>query len=65
MLKNSPHTAHYVTRDNWDQPYSRQIAAYPMKDLIENKYWPPVGRVDNVYGDKNLMCSCPSMEDFE
>ncbi|MDG2060732.1 MAG: aminomethyl-transferring glycine dehydrogenase [SAR86 cluster bacterium] len=65
MLKNSPHTAHYVTRDNWDQPYSRQIAAYPMKDLIENKYWPPVGRVDNVYGDKNLMCSCPSMEGFE
>ena len=65
MLKNAPHTARHVTDDSWAHPYSRQLAAYPAKDLEENKYWPPVGRVDNVYGDRNLMCSCPSMNDFE
>ena len=65
VLKNSPHTARHVSSDVWEHPYSRQLAAYPTKDLIENKYWPPVGRVDNVYGDRNLMCSCPSMDEFE
>ena len=65
VLKNAPHTAKHVSSDVWEHPYSRQLAAYPTKDLIENKYWPPVGRVDNVYGDRNLMCSCPSMDEFE
>ena len=65
VLKNAPHTAKHVTGDSWEHSYSRQLAAYPIKDLEENKYWPPVGRVDNVYGDKNLMCSCPSMDDFD
>ena len=65
MLKNAPHTARHVTGDSWEHPYSRQLAAYPVKNLEDNKYWPPVGRVDNVYGDRNLMCSCPSMEDFD
>jgi len=65
MLKNAPHTARHVSSDVWEHPYSRQLAAYPSNDLIENKYWPPVGRVDNVYGDRNLMCSCPSMDEFE
>ena len=45
--------------------YKRSEAAYPVSALEERKYWPPVGRVDNVYGDKNLMCSCPSMEDYD
>jgi glycine dehydrogenase len=65
MLKNAPHTAKHVTGDSWEHSYSRQLAAYPTKNLEENKYWPPVGRVDNVYGDRNLMCSCPSMDDFD
>ena len=65
VLKNAPHTAKHVSSDVWEHPYSRQLAAYPTKDLIENKYWPPVGRVNNVYGDRNLMCSCPSMDEFE
>ena len=65
MLKNSPHTARKVSGDNWEHKYSRSNAAYPSSSLLDNKYWPPVGRVDNVYGDRNLMCSCPSMEDFD
>ena len=65
MLKNSPHSAKTVSGDIWEHKYTRSEAAYPSKGLLENKYWPPVGRVDNVYGDRNLMCSCPSMEDFD
>jgi len=65
MLKNAPHTARNVTADDWDHSYTRNEAAYPSKDLLDNKYWPPVGRVDNVYGDRNLMCNCPSMDDFD
>jgi len=65
VLKNAPHTASCVSANKWGHKYSREEAAYPIPELIGNKYWPPVGRVDNVYGDRNLMCSCPSMEDFE
>ena len=65
VLKNAPHTARHIASDNWNHKYSRVQAAYPLKTLQENKYWPPVGRVDNVYGDKNLVCSCPSIEDFK
>ena len=65
ILKNSPHTVHVLISDEWDHLYKRSEAAYPVKDLEDGKYWPPVGRVDNVYGDRNLMCSCPSMEDFD
>ena len=65
MLKNSPHSAKTVSGDIWEHKYTRSEAAYPSKGLLENKYWPPVGRVDHVYGDRNLMCSCPSMEDFD
>lgn len=57
-LKNAPHTASVVTADEWDYPYSRQKAAYPAPWLKEHKYWPPVGRSDNAYGDRNLICSC-------
>lgn len=62
-LKHSPHTAAVVTSDEWKHSYSRSLAAYPVKSLREAKYWVPVGRADNVYGDRNLFCSCVPMED--
>ena len=65
MLKNAPHTSLHISEDEWTHPYSRLEAAYPIEYLKKNKYWPPVGRVDNVYGDRNLTCSCPSMKDFD
>ena len=64
MLKNAPHTAEEMAGDEWTHSYSRIRAAYPVKSLKNNKFWPPVGRVDNTYGDRNLICSCPSMDDF-
>ncbi len=65
MLRHAPHTAQVVTADNWDRKYSRSEAAYPLSDQRQHKYWPPVGRIDNVYGDRNLFCSCVPMEAFE
>ena len=65
LLKNSPHCAKTLIQQEWNHPYTRAEAALPTKGLHENKYWPPIGRVDNVYGDRNLICSCPSMEDYE
>jgi glycine dehydrogenase len=64
MLKNAPHTAEEVSGNEWTHSYSRVRAAYPVDSLKNNKFWPPVGRVDNTYGDRNLICSCPSMDDF-
>jgi len=64
-LRNAPHCAEKVTNDNWQYKYSRSLAAYPVELNGRNKYWPPIGRVNNVYGDKNLMCSCPSMSDYQ
>ena len=64
-LINSPHTLEMVTSTAWDFSYSREDAAYPLESLRRVKYWPPVSRVDNVYGDKNLICSCPSIEDYK
>lgn len=64
VLKNAPHTAQQVVSDNWDRPYSRQQAAYPAPWTREHKFWPAVSRIDSVYGDRNLMCSCPPMEAF-
>ncbi len=58
VLKNAPHTAEHLLSENWSHPYSREQAAYPLTWVKANKYWPPVGRVDNVFGDKNLFCSC-------
>jgi len=57
-LKHAPHTLEECTSEEWSKKYSREVAAFPLKHLKENKYWPPVGRVDNVYGDRNLFCSC-------
>jgi glycine dehydrogenase len=58
-LKNAPHTAAVVTSDEWDHPYSRTAAAWPAPWLREHKFWPSVGRIDNVYGDRHVFCSCP------
>jgi glycine dehydrogenase len=58
-LKNAPHTAASVASTEWDRPYSREQAAYPVPYLRLHKYWPPVSRVDNAYGDRNLVCACP------
>jgi glycine dehydrogenase len=63
-LKNAPHTAHEMAGE-WNYPYTRQEALYPVRTLVTNKYFPPVKRIDNVYGDRNLFCSCITTEDFE
>jgi glycine dehydrogenase len=61
MLKNAPHTAAMVMAENWLHDYSREQAAFPLAQLKRQKYWPPVARVDNVYGDRNVVCSCPPL----
>jgi glycine dehydrogenase len=64
VIKNSPHTAKLVVSDNWTKPYAREKAAFPLKWVRSNKFWPSVARVDNAYGDRNLVCSCPSIESY-
>ncbi len=64
-LKNAPHTAAVLTADDWSRPYSRQQAAYPLSWLKDYKFWPVVGRVDNAYGDRNLVCSCEGMDAYK
>jgi glycine dehydrogenase len=64
LLKNAPHTADVLAADKWERPYSREQAGYPAKWLREHKFWPPVGRIDNVFGDRNLVCSCAGMENY-
>ena len=63
-LVNAPHTAAMVTSEEWTHPYSRDTAAFPLPYIRANKFWPSVARVDDAYGDKNLMCSCPSIENY-
>ena len=63
-LKNAPHTLDDVTASDWNRPYSREQAVWPVSSLRGDKYWAPVNRVDNVYGDRNLICSCPSIESY-
>lgn len=63
-LKHAPHTAEMLIADNWPHGYSREQAAFPVASLRQQKYWPPVARADNVYGDRNLMCSCPPVSDY-
>ena len=65
LLKNAPHTHRMLIDDDWDKPYTKAQAFFPMDGLHEDKYWPPVGRIDNAYGDKNLFCSCPPIEAFD
>ena len=64
VLHHAPHTAVAVTSDDWDREYSRQQAAFPADWLHDHKYWPPVGRVDQAYGDRNLVCTCPDMSEY-
>jgi len=65
VLKNAPHTTRQIASDKWDRPYSREEAAFPAPWTREHKFWPAVARIDNVYGDRNLFCSCPPVEEFE
>ena len=65
VLKNAPHTASVVTADDWSHPYSRQKAAWPLEWIRENKFWVPVGRVDNAWGDRNLICTCGSPGEYQ
>ena len=64
LLKRAPHTAREVCADSWDRAYSRDRAVFPTPWTREHKFWPAVGRINDVYGDRNLVCSCPSVDDF-
>ena len=64
-LKGAPHTAEVVTADDWQHTYTREVAAFPVPSLRKKKYWPPVGRADNAYGDRNLFCGCAPISDYE
>lgn len=63
-LKNAPHTLAMVTAEEWTKPYSREIAAFPLAYVKEGKFWPSVARVNNSHGDRNLICTCPSVEEY-
>jgi glycine dehydrogenase len=65
LLTNAPHTHDLLLEGTWSKPYSKQEAFFPLATLREDKYWPPVGRIDNVYGDRHLVCSCPPMEAYQ
>jgi glycine dehydrogenase len=65
VLKNAPHTAGEAANDNWSHPYTRKEAVFPLPFVGETKFWPPVGRINNPYGDRNLVCTCPGVEDYE
>lgn len=64
VLKNAPHTAHMLMADDWHHDYSRHEAGFPVPGLLQSKYWPPVARVDNAWGDRNLVCACPPVSDY-
>jgi glycine dehydrogenase len=65
VLVNAPHTIETLVGDAWDKPYTREKAAFPMEGLRKNKFWPSVGRVDDTFGDRNLVCSCPPISSYE
>lgn len=65
VLKNAPHTAKAVIQTEWKHGYSREKAVYPLHWVKENKFWPSVSRIDNAYGDRHLVCSCPPMESYQ
>jgi len=65
VLKGAPHTADIIASDNWNRPYTREQAAFPVKSLRDYKFWPHVGRVDNVFGDRNPICSCVGMDEYQ
>jgi glycine dehydrogenase len=63
-LRGAPHTVASVVADDWDRPYSREVAGFPVPSLRAGKYWPPVRRIDQAAGDRNLVCSCPPIEEY-
>ncbi|HMN27561.1 MAG TPA: glycine dehydrogenase (aminomethyl-transferring), partial [Caldilineaceae bacterium] len=63
-LKRAPHPAHVVLAEDWDRPYSREEAAFPAPWVRQAKFWPAVARIDNVYGDRNVVCACPPIEAY-
>jgi len=63
IIKNAPHPISILTLENWDRPYTREQAVYPDRRLRSNKFWPTVSRIDDAYGDRNLVCECPSVEE--
>jgi glycine dehydrogenase len=65
VIKNAPHTAKLVVSDSWSKPYPREKAAYPLKWVKASKFWPSVARVDNAFGDRNLVCACPPIEAYQ
>jgi glycine dehydrogenase len=65
VLKNAPHTAQAIAADDWKHPYARTKAAYPVPSLVTRKFWPAVGRINNTFGDRNVVCSCPPIEEYE
>jgi glycine dehydrogenase len=64
VLKHAPHTMAVASSDSWTHPYTRQQAVFPLPFVRQNKFWPAVGRIDNPYGDRHLVCSCPPMEAY-
>ena len=64
LLKNAPHTLQMLTADVWEMPYTRQQAAFPLEYISDNKFWPTVRRVDDAYGDRNLICTCEPIESY-
>lgn len=64
-LKHAPHTATATLSDTWDRSYSREVAAFPLPYLRQNKFWPTVSRIDNVFGDRNVVCTCPPLSDYQ
>ena len=63
-LKHAPHTALDLAEDDWSRPYSQAASLFSRSRCRHNKYWPPVNRIDNIYGDRNLICSCPPTEEY-
>jgi len=64
VLRNSPHTVKVITANEWTHKYDRQKAAFPLKWIVENKFWPAVGRIDDGYGDRNLICTCDPVDSY-
>ena len=64
-LRNAPHTMHDIVDEQWNRPYSKEQATFPRGGAMDSKYWPAVNRIDNVYGDRNLFCACPAIENYE
>jgi len=65
VIKHAPHTAKMVISSDWNMPYTREKAAFPIKALADDKYFPPVTRIDDAYGDRNLVCTCAPVSDYE